>query len=284
MKEFSTLFPLLQQFPQEHGKSTNFYQFLEQACSSMIADSGFSQAEPCFETMAEFGEIVLPYYSMGNIDSLKLFGLDELIIFAFYLANKDRYQKVADMGANIGLHTLLMAKLGWQVTAFEPDPVHVAKIHNHLALNKVAGVDVVEKAVSTSNETLTFTRLIGNRTGSHLKGCKQNIYGEVEEFAVECLPFAQQMKCFDFIKMDIEGAEAAAICSTAASDWESVDVMLEVGTTENAAQIWQHINTLGLNAFSQKTGWQRAQKLQDIPTGYIEGSLFLSMRTTGFIR
>ena len=34
------------------------------------------------------GKIELPFFSMGNINSSHLFGLDEMIIFAFYVHNK----------------------------------------------------------------------------------------------------------------------------------------------------------------------------------------------------
>lgn len=215
---------------------------------------------------------------MGNIDSLKLFGLDEMIIFSFYLANKSNYKKVADMGANIGLHSILMSRLGWEVTAFEPDPVHVKKIAQHIALNQCEKVSIRENAISDSTESLIFTRLTGNRTGSHLKGFKDNVYGDVDEFSVKCLALSGLMKEFDFIKMDIEGAEAKAICSTIESDWVNTDVMLEVGSIENAKKIWEHIIFCKLTAFSQKNGWDIVSTIDDMPDSYKEGSLFITRK------
>src|SRR3990167_11320241 len=53
------------------------------------------------------GEIKLPYHSMGNVSSINLFDLDELIIFCFYWLNKFNYHKVIDIGANIGLNSII---------------------------------------------------------------------------------------------------------------------------------------------------------------------------------
>ena len=35
-------------------------------------------------TLGEIGNLNFPYFKMGNVDSVKLFGIDELIIFSFY--------------------------------------------------------------------------------------------------------------------------------------------------------------------------------------------------------
>ena len=58
---------------------------------------------------------------MGAIDSLDLFGLDEMIIFSYYYNNRNRYNKVVDVGANIGLYSIYAAKTkNCNVFSFEP--------------------------------------------------------------------------------------------------------------------------------------------------------------------
>ncbi|GGF52412.1 FkbM family methyltransferase [Alteromonas lipolytica] len=276
MSLFTDLFAMLAESPQLHGHQTPFYSFTNHVCAEYVARSGFAEETSMPVELGPFGQLILPYYSMGNIDSLKLFGLDELILFAFYLKHQKRYYKVADMGANIGLHSILMAKLGWQVTAFEPDPVHVKKITEHMQLNDVDTITIRENAVAGQHSLLTFTRLLGNRTGSHIKGKKSEVYGGTEEFDVTCLAFADLITAFDFVKMDIEGAEADAICSTSTAHWQHTDVMLEVGGETNAERIFIHARELGLSMFSQKTGWQKVTALADMPTSHREGSLFIS--------
>lgn len=276
MNIFSSLFEMLKETKSFHAHAKPFHTFNSEVCSTLIEQSGFSSIEPIAVDFGPFGHLIFPYYSMGNIDSLKLFGLDELILFSFYHANRNRYKYAADMGANIGLHGILMSRLGWDVTAFEPDPIHVAKINQHAELNSVSTIKIRENAVSNESASLVFTRLKGNRTGSHLKGKKSNVYGDTDEFEVQCVALTDVMSQFEFIKMDIEGAEADAICSTAKNHWNNTDVMLEVGSEVNALRIFQHIQKLELHAFSQKNGWNRVANIIDMPSSYKEGSLFVS--------
>ncbi|WJG10595.1 FkbM family methyltransferase [Aliiglaciecola sp. LCG003] len=276
MNIFASLFEMLKETKSFHAHSKHFHAFSSEVCTKLIEQSGFSSNEEVAVDFGPFGHIVFPYYSMGNIDSLKLFGLDELILFSFYHANQCRYKRTADMGANIGLHSILMSRLGWHVTAFEPDPIHVAKIKQHAELNSISTINIRENAVSNESGTLVFTRLKGNRTGSHLKGKKSNVYGDIDEFEVQCVALTDVMAEFDFIKMDIEGAEVDAICSTSKQHWQNTDMMLEVGSEENACRILKHIHELELHAYSQKMGWRKVENINHMPFGYKEGSLFIS--------
>lgn len=270
------LFSLLYDSAQLHSPYGSFHRYLSAMISGYIEQSRLTSELDGQIDFGPFGTLNFPYFSMGNIDSLKLFGLDELILFSFYWKNKGRYNNVADMGANIGLHSVLMSKLGWNVTSFEPDPVHIEQIINRAELNGVSSIVVKENAIANESTSLTFTRLTGNRTGSHLKGKKEHVYGEVEEFSVDCLAFNEIMNSFDFIKMDIEGAEADAICSTTSANWDTTEVMLEVGSEANAERIWQHIQKTRIHAFAQLNGWQEVTALSDMPKQYKDGSLFLS--------
>ena len=65
-----------------------------------------------------------------------------IIIFSYYWTNRKRYKNVADIGANIGLHSILMSRCGWQVTAYEPDPIHCDLIKRNLDLNNVKSVNL----------------------------------------------------------------------------------------------------------------------------------------------
>lgn len=276
MNNVQQLLEALPLIPEHHKHQSPIYQYLANNFAEVIQNSSFAREAAVAESFGEFGDVTLPYYSMGNIDSLHLFGMDEMILFAFYWQNRNRYKKVADMGANIGLHSILMSKLGWQVSSFEPDPIHVAKIQQHIELNSCKNITIHQNAIADKTQDVLFTRLLGNRTGSHIKGSKENVYGELDEFSVKCLPLSTLMAEFDFIKMDIEGAEASAICNTTEADWLSTDLMVEIGSKENAAKIWAHAKSIGLKVFTQKTGWRIASSLCDLPVHHTEGSVFLT--------
>ena len=73
----------------------------------------------------EFGKIFFPFINMGRIKSTDLFSANEFIIFFLYFCYKKYYSKkikVADIGANIGLHSIIMEKIGFHVSSYEPDP------------------------------------------------------------------------------------------------------------------------------------------------------------------
>jgi hypothetical protein len=76
--------------------------------------------------------------------------------------------------------------------------------------------------------------------------------------------------------MDAEGQERTILLATTAAHWAKTDMMVEIGSPENAEAIFNHLTSLGVNAFAQKLGWGRVASLADMPTSYKGGSLFIS--------
>ncbi len=230
--------------------------------------------------LAEVGEFYFPYFSMGNIDSVKLFGMDELIIFSFYFANRKRYRKVLDLGANIGLHTLVMKKLGFMVTSYEPDLTHLNQIHLVLNLNNMNAEHVVPKAISDSVGTMQYIRVLGNTTGSHLLGAKENVYGPTDTVSVEVDDILEVLNHgnFDFVKMDVEGHEAVLLNRVTAESLKKTDIMLEIGSEKNASEIYEILQQKGIPAYAQKINWGLVGRLEDLPSHHTHGSVFLSMQ------
>jgi FkbM family methyltransferase len=123
-------------------------------------------------------------------------------------------QVVLDIGANIGYYTLLAARLvgpKGKVYAFEPDPVNFQLLRKNVEANGYGNVILVNKAVSNKTKA---TRLYLNETnkGDH------RLYDSGDgrrSIAVEVVAldrfFKQLDKKVHFIKMDIQGAEAAAL-------------------------------------------------------------------------
>jgi FkbM family methyltransferase len=230
--------------------------------------------------LAEVGELYFPYFSMGNIDSVNLFGIDELIIFSFYFVNRKRYRKVLDLGANIGLHTLVMKKLGFIVTSYEPDLTHLNQMHKVLMLNKMDTEHVVPKAVSDSAGTMQFVRVLGNTTGSHLLGAKENVYGPTEFVSVEVDDIREVLAKgnFDLVKMDVEGHEAILLNCITVESLKKTDIMLEIGSEKSASEIYEICKEKGIPAYAPKINWGLVDKLEDIPSHHSHGFVFLSMQ------
>ncbi len=180
MNQFHKILSAIKELNYILIRGTAIFDFFDYTSKEIVKNSGF--AGNGREVFGEFGEIILPYTKMGKITSLDLFGLDELLIFSWYLNNQKHYKNVADLGANIGLHSILMSKLGWTVQAYEPDPDTVSKLKKNLNLNSISNVFVHNKAVSNSDGSANFIRVKGNLTGSHLAGAKENPCGELDFF------------------------------------------------------------------------------------------------------
>ncbi|MEI8173106.1 MAG: FkbM family methyltransferase [Deltaproteobacteria bacterium] len=261
-----------------HAHNSKIYKFLEQYTLSILShfDKRTQNKNPI--SLGFLGDVIFPHHKMGAVDSIDLFRLDELIIFSFYLVNQNRYQRVIDIGANLGLHSIVMGRCGWQVKAYEPDPIHAQLLRKNLALNKIETVSVFEAAVSDKSGKVEFCRVLGNTTSSHIRGDKPNPYGKLECFPIQVVAIEEIIPSIDFVKIDAEGAESAIITSLSANHFNNTDVIVEIGSPENAEAIYKHLTSICVSSFAQKIGWQRVTSFSEMPINYKEGSLFLSKK------
>ena len=114
-----------------------------------------------------------------------------------------------DVGANVGLYTLLAATrvAPGRVYAMEPLPANVGYLRKHLTLNGMRNVDVLELAISDQAGTAHFeaeeTRAMGRI------GTRGSVV--VQASTLDALLREGRLAPPDFIKMDIEGAEFLAL-------------------------------------------------------------------------
>lgn len=121
---------------------------------------------------------------------------------------------VFDIGANIGYHTLLFAKLAGpdgHVFAFEPDPYSYSLLVKNIEANKYTNVSAYPLAVTDQAKQLKLYRSslsnLDHRIVAHsqtedtisIKGVKLDEFPDVSDCVV------------DFIKMDIQSAEGWAL-------------------------------------------------------------------------
>jgi FkbM family methyltransferase len=276
MPALDLVFAALAERPELHAHSSALYQLCK-ATARPAVEQLFSAAERSAQAFGPFGSLSMPYTKMGAIDSLDLFGLDEMIIFAFYNANRARYRRVLDIGANLGLHSIVMARCGFSVKAFEPDPWHYGLLSDNLAANGASTVTAFKEAVSISDGEAKFVRVLGNTTGSHLAGSK-NSYGEKEVFTVPTRAVQPLFKWADLAKIDAEGHEKDLLLETTSEIMQELDIMVEIGNPENARVVFGHFKSIGIGMYAQKMGWGRVQRVTDVPTSHREGSLFISAK------
>jgi FkbM family methyltransferase len=128
-----------------------------------------------------------------------------------------------DIGANIGLHAVFMAKLtgpGGKVIAFEPSPPNLRIIEYHKRMNRLIHLEIHQRAVCDVDQThLPFFLLNeGDHSSNSLTfGRKEvpnldrELHQHQREIAVECVSidgFAYRNRHKpQLIKIDVEGAE-----------------------------------------------------------------------------
>lgn len=140
--------------------------------------------------------------SLSFIHSYKEIFVDK--IYAFKWENKS--PNILDLGSNIGLSILFFKSLypDANITGFEADPKIFKYLEKNINDNSVSQVKLVNKAIWYENTYLNFVSE-GADAGkvSHEKG-----NSKVE--ATDILEVLNSQK-FDFLKMDIEGAEEFVI-------------------------------------------------------------------------
>jgi len=225
-------------------------------------------------TEIDYRGLDIPRVPLGErVTSDNLFDPNEQVIFDFYAANKARYRRVLDVGANIGVHSILMARAGWEVRAFEPDAKHFAMLKKNVEKHGVAAhVEAVEAAVSDADGWARFVRVLNNTTGSHIEGAK-SAHGPCRRAHVRTVDCRPLLQWADFAKIDCEGHEATIICAVG---WRRLrlDAMVEVGSQASAERIYAHLID-SIPMWAQKIGWGRVRSIFDMPHSHLDGSLFI---------
>jgi len=122
-----------------------------------------------------------------------------------------------DVGAHIGVFSLIAARnLGVKgsVFAFEPDPANVCRIKEHASRNQLDAIQIIPKAVSSTDGRLRFQR--ASFQSSMNRGvlledaaAPQESTIEVESITLDAV--AREHALPSLIKIDVEGSEAAVL-------------------------------------------------------------------------
>lgn len=232
------------------------------------------------------GEIILPRIDMGKIDSSHLLGIDEIMIFAFYLSRKRVGTKALDLGANIGLHSLILAKLGFDVTAYEPGPNHIVEFKKLINLNDLSEsgrIELREVAVTTNGGKVEFIYVHDNSTSSHVLGSLgKNPYGPTSTLKVNSDALREVLEAdeYQLIKMDVEGLESSLLMSLSERHFRNTEIILEIGSEDARKLIWDFFSKsrFKISIYSQKNSWRKVGDVAHLPNSYKQGSVIISYK------
>jgi FkbM family methyltransferase len=115
---------------------------------------------------------------------------------------------VYDIGANVGLHTLLFSRLvgeRGQVFAFEPSPDTAAILAEHVRINDKKNVTIIQRAIAGQAGEMRFS------TGEDSRERHLDTGGYATVLSATLDQMVLDLPPPDCIKMDIEGAEVEAL-------------------------------------------------------------------------
>ena len=123
--------------------------------------------------------------------------------------------RAIDLGANIGLYTLTLARLvgpEGQVYSFEPDPSNFTLLTRNIEVNGYRNVITERKAVSDSTGTARLFRCADNAGDHRIMDSGEETRDSIEiEMTSLDDAFQHNPVPIHFIKMDIQGAEGGAL-------------------------------------------------------------------------
>lgn len=117
---------------------------------------------------------------------------------------------VFDVGAHVGFYTLLASVLvgsKGRVFAFEPSPRNLIYLRQHLQLNRVTNVEIIEAAISNSSGTVLFDEGHNGYTGR----ISPEGSLEVRSVSLDELVMQGHISIPSYMKIDVEGAEMSVL-------------------------------------------------------------------------
>ena len=181
------------------------------------------------------------FYCRLNKDDFKLMALHEDEILDQF--NPKLGDTVVDVGAHIGLYSLIAAKRvgsSGKVIAIEPDPENCKLLRGNVEINKLTNVSILELAAFSSTSKLKlylpgkergFTKL---STLMANRAVTENFL-EIDATTLDCLLVTQGITEVNWIKIDVEGAELEVLKGAAITLSESKDIalLIEVHNVNN---------------------------------------------------
>lgn len=114
-------------------------------------------------------------------------------------------EKWLDLGANIGLFSVLAASKGAKVDCFEPDTGNISQIKKNLKLNGIQDVNIHQACVVHDNREETYFNLWPE--GQSWRNSAVRIKKNCTTIKVPCRNFFDLLEENMCVKMDIEGSE-----------------------------------------------------------------------------
>jgi len=185
---------------------------------------------------------------------LSVFNNYEEKVIKLIRSNLKKGDIVCDIGAHIGYHTLVMSKAvgnRGKVYAFEPDTENFNTLNLNLILNNITNVISIQKAVSNKEGNTKLYKNPNNRSDNRILTYQDGFSSEVVETTSLDKYFDNAPK-LDFVKMDIQGAEALAVdgMKNIIKKNNDLKMIMEFRPSGNKSSSLKFLNNLDVNNFN----------------------------------
>jgi FkbM family methyltransferase len=122
--------------------------------------------------------------------------------------------RVLDIGANVGLYTLLFSRLvgeSGEVIAFEPDPELFAALETNCCLNSATNVRLYNMAAGSHSGRMVLSRSLLNSGDNRLATVPGQVIKRSVDVRVRALDEIVCGSRVDFVKIDVQGWEAEVL-------------------------------------------------------------------------
>lgn len=152
---------------------------------------------------------------------------------------------IFDIGANVGIYSLIFSKFCKKVYAFEPVPRNIYFLQRILNLNDIKNVNIIKKAVSDKNGMVPFRKGKSYATGSI------NEEGHTIVPSITLDSFCQSQKIEpNFLKIDVEGAELFVLkgAKKTLSEYKPI-ILMEIHGVNLKNKSFKLLKSFGYNYF-----------------------------------
>jgi FkbM family methyltransferase len=202
------------------------------------------------------------FYCRLNKDDFKLMAAQEDEILDQF--NPKRGDTVVDVGAHIGLYSLIAAKRvgsSGKVIAIEPDPENFKILKKNIFLNQLSNIEPLECAVYSAREKLKLFlpeldqgRTIFNTVMQDRAGTSSNFL-EVEANTLDNILVSIHTTEVSWIKIDVEGAELEVLkgaVKTLSSN-KNITLVIEIHGIEIYREMIDYLETSKLKIIYEKS-------------------------------
>ena len=217
-------------------------------------------------------------YDFKVIDLIKILKLkSELEIFNFYLKYKNYYNSYADVGANVGVHSLFASRVFKKVYSFEPLSKHYNLLKKNIFLNRFNNIKTFNKAINISNKKSFLVELIDNSTATHLTTAHRSVYGKTSVTRVRCTDIQVINSKLDLIKLDVEGLENKLL-NKINFNLRFSDFLIEIHNYKNSRGIFKKLSKYKkVNLYKLKNSrLELIKSFKDMPISTTDGTLLIT--------